>query len=337
VYESFYGMSKNPFSLTPDPSFLVMTKAHGNVKAGLTYAITAGKGFTVLTGEAGTGKTTLLRSVINSIPRERMCFSLVTNPALSPQEFFTTAIGDFGLPKGESKLEDLRNLQTFLLKAHAEGKVAVLFVDEAHRLSVETLEEIRLLTNFETETRKLLQIVLAGQDELGEILDLGELRQLKQRVEVRLEIGPLMADEVWIYIKRRWSCVAMSEPPFSPEAVGLIEKVSGGIPRLINSVCDNALLIGFAEGCSLVTGKHVLEASRDLHLSQAIESGARRSSRSVPAVGRDKTSDLLPLEIPAPVSQNHTEQSLQFSGYGQPKRSWWWPRISRAAGQRDLV
>jgi len=334
MYESFYRISKNPFSLTPDPGFLLMTRAHSNAKSGLMYSIMTGKGFTVLTGDAGTGKTTLLRSVINSIPSETLCFSLVSNPVLTPEEFFEAALTDFGLPMGISKPERVRNLQTFLLEVHAAGKKAVLFVDEAHRLSIETLEEIRLLTNFETNTKKLLQIVLVGQDELGGLLDLRELRQLKQRIEVRLEVGPLFPDEVGMYIKHRWSCVGAFEAPFSADAVRLISRITGGIPRLINSVCDNALLLGFAESSPVITEQHILEVNKDLHLAPvgSVPGGKKRAERSMDRVGEnghERTSGQLTLQIPPPVS-GYNHHPLSLFGDGQPKRTSWW-RMSRAA------
>jgi general secretion pathway protein A len=268
MYERFYGLEKSPFSLTPDPRFLYMTEAHQNAQAGLMYSILSKKGFTVLTGDAGTGKTTLLRAIINSIPRERICFSFLLNPDLTPDEFYEAALRDFGLPGGEGKADRLWSLESFLLRSHAQGKICVLFVDEAHRLSVDTLEEIRLLTNFETECEKLIQIVLVGQDELDEMLDRRELRQLKQRVGVRLHIEPLPMKAVGGYIAHRWKCVSPAVPPFSEEAIGCVCQFSAGIPRVINSICDNALLIAYAEGSKVVTKEHINEVSRDLRLER---------------------------------------------------------------------
>lgn len=329
MYERFFGISKNPFSLTPDPRFLMMTSAHSNVKAGLTYAIMSGKGFTVLTGDAGTGKTTLLRSVINSIPAEKLSFSLIANPVLTPDEFWELAVGDFGLPKGGSKPERLRSLQHYLLEVNEAGKIAVLFVDEAHRLSIDTLEEIRLLTNFETETRKLLQIVLVGQDELGGMLDLRELRQLKQRVEVRLEIGPLLPGEVWMYIRHRWNCVGTSEAPFAPEAVRMIGQISGGIPRLINSICDNALLLAFAESSPVITEQHVIEVNRDLRLAPAEVRTERRYER-IAEKAKEQPAGPLALKIPPPLAHTAGLSPLSLFGDGKTRRSWWWPRLTKA-------
>jgi general secretion pathway protein A len=317
MYQSFYGLKKRPFVLTPDPGFLVMTDAHCNAKSGLMYAILGGKGFAVLTGDAGTGKTTLLRSVINSIPAEKMCFSLVVNPDLTPDDFYDMAVSDFGLPKGMSKPDRLRRLQDHLLEVHAEGKIAVLFVDEAHRLSPETLEEIRLLSNFETESEKLLQIVLVGQDELDELLDRRELRQLKQRVEVRLHIGPLSPEETRVYIAHRWKVAGGAEVPFTRSAIQTIVQCSGGVPRLINTICDNALLIGFAESTPVVTEQHILEASEDLHLGKPMEKHAGRRAEQRPAAPS------IDLQVPAPVFHSHSEHPLSLFGIHKPKRAWW--------------
>jgi general secretion pathway protein A len=323
MYEQFYGLEKPPFSLTPDPRFLYMTEAHQNARAGLMYSILSRKGFTVLTGDAGTGKTTLLRAVINSIPQDRICFSFLLNPALSPDDFYEATVRDFGLPKGQGKADRLWNLESFLLHAHAEGKISVLFVDEAHRLSVETLEEIRLLTNFETECEKLLQIVLVGQDELDEMLDRRELRQLKQRVGVRLHIGPLSMNAVGGYIAHRWKCVSPAAPPFSEEAIRSVCQFSSGIPRVINSICDNALLIAYAGGSKVVTQEHINEASRDLRLGRAeVKHQAEKSE-----VRRVASDDL---QVPRPVSRQLDEHPLPGLGKYKPRNAWW-PRFLKAA------
>ena len=267
MYETHFHLRRNPFGQTPDPGLLFLASAHRDAVAGLTYAILGRKGFSVLTGDAGTGKTTLLRSVMRKMPPERVQFSLVLNPALSVLEFLQTALGDFGIPETPAnKAEALRLLHQFLLDISESGRVAVLVIDEAHRLSVELLEEIRLLANFETEHAKLLQVVLAGQDELNEILDRHEMRQLKQRIRIRLSIRPLSTAEVGPYIQHRWRKLSKADLPFAPESIPLIAEASSGIPRVINAVCDNALLLAFAQGSMMVTAAEVDEAARDLHL-----------------------------------------------------------------------
>src|SRR5215471_16448953 len=199
MYEQFFGLRTNPFVMTPDPGFLFLTPAHREALAGLNYAILQRKGFAVLTGEAGTGKTTLLRAVLESVPASKAHFSLLVNPTLSPSEFLEMVLLDFGIAEiPASKAQRLMSLDQFLLQAHRENKGAVLIVDEAHKLPPDVLEEVRLLTNFETARSKLLQIVLAGQSERD------DLRQLKQRVAVRLAIRPLTAAEVEQYMRHRW-------------------------------------------------------------------------------------------------------------------------------------
>ena len=323
MYEQFYGLEKPAFSLTPDPRFLYMTEAHQNARAGLMYSILSKKGFTVLTGDAGTGKTTLLRAVINSFPPDRIYFSFLLNPALNPDDFFEATVRDFGLPRGEGKADRCWILEDFLLRTQAEGKISVLFVDEAHRLSVETLEEIRLLTNFETECEKLLQIVLVGQDELDEMLDRRELRQLKQRVGVRLHIGPLSMNAVGSYIAYRWKCASPAAPPFSEEAIRSVCQFSAGIPRVINSICDNALLIAYAEGSKVVTKEHVNEVSRDLRLGRA---DVKRQAEKI-EIRRVISDDL---RVPRPVSRQSDKHPLPELVKNKPRNAWW-PRFLKAA------
>jgi general secretion pathway protein A len=325
MYEQFYGLSRTPFALTPDPSFLFMTAAHRDASAGLAYSILAKKGFAVLTGEAGTGKTTLLRSVINSISPDRLCFSFVLNPALAKDEFLDLALADFGLTRTVSKSERLIRLENYLLEVHKDGKVAVLFVDEAHRLSVETLEEIRLLTNFETDQEKLLQIVLVGQDELNDLLDRHELRQLKQRIGVALHVGPLAMQQVGTYIAHRWRRVSAQESPFSTEAVRLIAELSSGIPRIINSICDNALLLGYAENARVITHKHIDEVGSDLRLKkQPSNNGA------VVRGAKPQTPKNMGLRVPKPVSRGCDDQPLPQTMRFAMKRGWWARLLTKA-------
>ena len=323
MYEQFYGLNSSPFVLTPDPRFLVMTQTHCNAQSGLMYSILSGKGFTVLTGDAGTGKTTLLRSVIRSISPDKLCFSLLVNPDLTPDEFADMAVSDFGLARGMSKPERLRKLQDFLLEVHEAGKIAVLFVDEAHRLSAETLEEIRLWTNFESETKKLLQIVLVGQDELDDLLNRRELRQLKQRVEVRLHIGHLSADEIPLYISHRWKRAGGSAQPFSTTAIQLIAKFSEGIPRLINTICDNALVLGFAASAPVITEEHVSEASRDLHLAATNSNSAKAKEERLVQNVESKPANGMQLEVPPPVVHHYNDHPLSLFQDTKPKRAWW--------------
>ena len=204
MYKSFYNLQRNPFEITPDPSFLFPTTRHNEALASLYYGVTAHRGFVVLTGEVGTGKTLILRSLLGLLQRRDVAFALIFNPTLSPLEFMRYIAGDFGLPvAGKAKDELIHVLNGFLLQRHQKGLTTILVVDEAHHLSPEILEEIRLLTNLETSQQKLLQIVLAGQPELDQKLDSHELRQLKQRIALRCHLDPLSPNETREYMGRR--------------------------------------------------------------------------------------------------------------------------------------
>ena len=204
MYKSFYNLQRNPFEITPDPSFLFPTTRHNEALASLYYGVTSHRGFVVLTGEVGTGKTLILRSLLGLLQRRDVAFALIFNPTLSPLEFMRYIAGDFGLPvAGKAKDELIHVLNSFLLQRHQKGLTTILVVDEAHHLSHEILEEIRLLTNLETSQQKLLQIVLAGQPELDLKLDSHELRQLKQRVALRCHLDPLTQNETRDYMNRR--------------------------------------------------------------------------------------------------------------------------------------
>ncbi len=282
MYESYFGITKNPFLLTPDPSFLYLTESHREAYAGLMYAVTARKGFVVLTGEVGTGKTTLLHALLKGSPQCH--FSVVLNPSLTPAEFLEFVMHDFGIDirKTNNKAQRLVALYTFLAQSQSRGKTPVLVVDEAHRLDATLLEEIRLLTNFESSVSKLLQIVLVGQVEFDQTLDRPDLRQLKQRIAVRLTVNPLRAADVEQYIWHRWRIAGGRKSPFQAEAVAKVAAVTGGIPRLINTLCDNALLVAFATDSREVTEAHVAEAAHDLHLDTAERSAQAEAAPQAP-------------------------------------------------------
>lgn len=271
MYNEFFGLQKAPFYLTPDPEFLYLTTQHREALAGLAYAILARKGFVVLTGEAGTGKTTLLTRILEHLPASRVQSSVIVNPTLTPAEFLEAALMDFGFKDiPPSKAQRIAILQSFLWTGFREGKIAALIVDEAHKLTPELIEEIRLLGNFESANEKLLQIVLVGQSELDDLLNRESLRQFKQRISLRLTVDPLPETEIAQYIQYRWMKAGGSEAPFSPDAVASIGLASQGIPRVINVVCDNALMLAFGEQSGTVEQRHVLSVCRELQLAKPI-------------------------------------------------------------------
>ena len=285
MYAAFYGLAKKPFTMTPDPAFLFMTRQHQEALSGLLYAILDRKGFLVLSGVAGCGKTTMLAWVLGKVPPKQVQSSLILNPMLTPMEFLEMAMIDFGIQDiPDSKARRLCHLRNFLLRGQREGITNVLIVDEAHKLSVELLEEIRLLGNLEIGPDKLIQILLVGQPELDDVLNQPNLWQLKQRVSVRLAIEALSSAEIEKYIEHRWTVAEGKLPaPFAPEAVETIGKWSMGIPRLINSLCDNSLLTAFSEESTTVRKEHVEMAARDLGLRREVEAPAATSAASAPA------------------------------------------------------
>ena len=270
MYTAFFGLTKKPFNMTPDPAFLYLTDQHREALAGLSYAILDRKGFLALSGMAGSGKTTLLSWVLQKLPSSQIQSSVILNPSLTPEEFLEMAMLDFGIPDiPESKARRIWKLHQFLLQGKQDGKVSVLIVDEAHKLTPQLLEEIRLLGNFECADEKLLQVVLIGQSELDDVLNRPDLWQLKQRLSIRLSLKPLGENEVERYVKHRWTVAGGKDAlPFSPDAMLKLAKWSKGIPRLINSICDSALVLAFADVASCVSADHIDEAARDLRLTE---------------------------------------------------------------------
>ncbi len=273
MYKSFYNLLRNPFEITPDPSFLFPTTRHNEALASLYYGVTAHRGFVVLTGEVGTGKTLILRSLLGLLQRRDVAFALIFNPRLSPLEFTRYIAGDFGLPVTDKAKDELIHvLNGFLLQRHQKGLTTILVVDEAHHLSPELLEEIRLLTNLETSQQKLLQIVLAGQPELDQKLDSHELRQLKQRIALRCHLDPLTWNETREYMSRRLKIAGAPAAVelFSKQAVEAVFRHSRGIPRLINTICENALLAGYAKHAGTITSEIIDDVARDLRLGVVV-------------------------------------------------------------------
>ena len=247
MYKEFYGLKELPFALTPDPRFIYFTPSHTEAMANLHYGIESGKGLIVVTGEVGTGKTTILRWMMQRLDRT-VLVGYIFNPRLTVPEFYQHVARLFDVQEWENKSELLFSLGRNLEARHARGLRTVLIIDEAHGLSTSVLEEIRLLSNFESDSAKQLQIVLTGQPELRDVLNNPDLRQLKQRVALRCEIKPLPnIEETERYIKARLLVAGAARTDiFSPGAIDYIFRCAAGIPRQINNLCDNALLTGYA-------------------------------------------------------------------------------------------
>jgi general secretion pathway protein A len=268
MYLESFGLKKKPFSLTSDPSMLYFTDSHREALAMLCYGLLERKGLMLLLGHAGTGKSTLLARAVMGLPPSRVQFASIVNPTFSAAEFLETVLMGFGIreiPAG--KPQRLARLEKHLLQTQSDGKVAALVVDEAHKLGTDALEEIRLLGNLEKRTEKLLQIILAGQNELAATMNREDCVQLKQRVSLRVALRPLAAADVGRYIACRWARAGgRQRAPFSAQAIDLTARVSQGIPRLINVVCDNALIAAFGEESRVVEASHVSQSCVDLDL-----------------------------------------------------------------------
>lgn len=263
VYREFYGLKELPFALTPDPRFIYFTPSHTEVMANLHYGIESGKGLIVVAGEVGTGKTTILRWMMQRLDRT-VLVAYVFNPRLTVPEFYQHITTLFDVQQWETKSELLLALGRTLESRHARGLRTVLIIDEAQGLSTFVLEEIRLLSNFESDTAKQLQIILTGQPELRDVLNNSELRQLKQRVALRCEIKALPnIEETERYITSRLLVAGAERTDiFSPGAIDYIFRCSEGIPRQINNLCDNSMLSGYAAGESTI-GRSIIEEVAD--------------------------------------------------------------------------
>jgi general secretion pathway protein A len=272
MYKQFFGLNRNPFEISPDPFFYHPTPRHNEALANLHYGVGRRKGFIVITGEVGTGKTLLVRCLLAELRKGNIAFGYVFNPLLSTTEFFQYIMADLGLPyAGRSKTEILLDLNRFLIQRHARGLITALVIDEAQALRPELLEEIRLLTNLETSQQKLLQIVLLGQPELDKALDSSELRQLKQRIALRCQLLPLSEEETKSYVLSRLERAgAKAEiPVFTDDGLSTLHEYSRGIPRIINNLCENSMVSAFARQQKPVTSDIIAEVAADFRLTPA--------------------------------------------------------------------
>ena len=302
MYADFYGLKELPFALTPDPRFIYFTPSHTEVMANLHYGIESGKGLVVVTGEVGTGKTTILRWMMQRLDRTVMV-AYIFNPRFSVTEFYQHVASLLDIQKWETKPELLAELGRALESRHSRGLRTVLIIDEAQGLSPAVLEEIRLLSNFESDTAKQLQIVLTGQPELREVLNDPDLRQLKQRVALRCVIKPLpTVEDTDRYITSRLLVAGAERTDiFSTAAIDYIYRCTEGLPRNINNICDNALLAGYAAGVLTIDRSIIEEVAESLDMLP-------RAERRAPTAE--------PTELPARIFSDRSRAELWASGNG---------------------
>ena len=278
MYEDYYGFTEKPFSLTPDPKYLFKSASHASAFELLQYAVRRREGFVVITGDIGTGKTTLCRALLEQVDRKTFT-ALVLNPFLSEEDLLRLVLQEFGVVSreeikrgrlvGVSKQELIETLNEFLLSLLAIGAQALLIIDEAQNLPLQVLEQIRILSNLETEKEKLMQIVLVGQCNLKDLLRRPELRQLDQRVSIRYDLKPLSPEETCAYVQHRLSVAGGGAAvSFAPKALARVQLFTAGIPRLINLLCDRSLLTAFSARTTRVEATFVESAAASLELER---------------------------------------------------------------------
>ena len=270
MYKKFFGLKESPFNVNPDPKYLFLTRHTQEALACLTYGVEARKGFILLTGEVVRASTTLINKLMEWLNQERVSTAFVFNPRLSVSQFFDFMMTDFGIPcDTQMKSQVLLKLNQWLMERYQAGERAVLIVDEAQNLSPQMLEEIRLLTNLETSTDKLLQIVLAGQPELEQKLNQPELRQLRQRITLRAKTRPLTLEETRGYLAERLRIAGSNgDEVFTPEAIVAVHRCARGIPRVTNLLCEHALISAFVDQRKPVTAELVEDVARDFDLHE---------------------------------------------------------------------
>ena len=308
MYNSFFQLESSPFGTSPDPRFLHMMPHTREALACLEYGISARKGFTVLTGEVGTGKTTLLRRALSTFSNRRVSTAFVFNPRLDVLDFLEFVLTDFGMvPTSRTKSGMLLQLNRWLVEKYRMKETCVVVVDEAQNLSWELLEEIRLLTNLETSSEKLLQIVLSGQSELEEKLRHPSVRQLRQRVSLWCRTQPLTESQTHAYVAERLRIAGASWQIFPPEVLSLVHRYSRGIPRMVNMICENTLILAYVEQNKHVTPAMVESVAAELELEgqpfviSSASMGGGLGSRNAPSDAAD--------HIPAFICEPHGRQN----------------------------
>jgi general secretion pathway protein A len=268
MYTSFFGLAEKPFAITPDPRYLYLSERHAEALAHLLYGINESGGFIQLTGEVGTGKTTVVRTLLSRVPHHADV-AVILNPRVTPVEFLLTICEELGLEIADADRDSVKQmvdaLNRRLLQAHAEGRRIIVLVDEAQNLSIEVLEQVRLLTNLETPTQKLLQIILIGQPELRDLLDRNDLRQLAQRITGRYHLMPLSREETKGYVRHRLRVAGAPDEIFTPAALSEVHRLSSGIPRVINVACDRALLGAYTQETRRITAALVRQAAGEVY------------------------------------------------------------------------
>ncbi len=269
MYEKNFGLRASPFGTSPDPRFLCMLPQIRETLASLQYGIASRRGFVVMTGEVGTGKTTLLKAVLGSFVKVRVSSAFVFNPRLEVHDFLDFVLTEFDIPvKRRTKAGMLLELNSWMIDRYREGGLCVIAVDEAQNLSWDLMEEIRLLTNLETSSDKLLQIVLSGQPELERKLNDPRVRQLRQRIAVWCKTHPLTSEQTPIYISERLRIAGATQPLFTPAAMETVHSIAKGIPRLINLICEHAMICAYAEQALPISPRVIEAVSAELNLGQ---------------------------------------------------------------------
>jgi len=295
MYKEFFGLRANPFNVNPDPRYLFLTRHTEEALACLTYGIQSRKGFVLLTGEVGTGKTTLINKLLEWLRLQQVATAFIFNSRMNVPQFLDYMMADFGIPcDSKSKSQILQRLYNWLLDRYRAGETAVLIVDEAQNLTDEVLEEIRMLTNLETFTEKLLQIVLVGQPELEAKLKQPQLRQLRQRLTLRAKTHPLTIEETKAYAQQRLRIAGSDgRQIFDPEALTAVHKYSAGIPRLVNLLCEHCLVSAFVDQKSTITTQIVDAVAGDFDLSDNTASGAMTAAPVAQAPTNGEKFDLV--------------------------------------------
>ncbi len=333
MYEQFFRLSENPFRLTPDPRFLYITPKHRETLSALVYGVLARKGFLVVSGDAGTGKTTLIHAVLGMLTERKVDCAFIFHPLLEPEDFLEHVLADLGVESHSRKKGDmLRALHQFLLKRHEQGSTTALIIDEAHKLSAPLLEEVRLFSNLETSTDKLLQIVMAGQSELDDLFRREEMRQLKQRISIRTRLSAFTLQQTTDYLTHRLGIAGRNANELFPaQTLPMVYQLSRGIPRLVNSICDNALLLAFAAESQSVSIPMLREVAADLDLGEVHifeESGPNGGGFKPKLVVAEAAQAAQPMPPSQPILTSTYNDFRTLDSYGERKgtmgllRSW---------------